>query len=236
MRTLRTLFTLVAIYLPNASPMLAASDNLGNNPVWTQIRSNLDQIAKAGGAAEQMAKSREILNEFRSIDLKTASGDVYCSLVGRLCAALFTLGEKGDLSDIKSVVPYVAISIPSQTESYDVPLLTNVSSKPLTSPRAVTEQRRFPACYALSEVLKRNSGMKSEDILNSAGNDTISPESELRILGALVDAKADGSAEYASRLESRFAENPKVLELIKQLQNGGREYWDARLVPDADQK
>lgn len=221
---MKSVFASLIVILNTVITTAVAQDNTGLRDVWLKVYAAMGDIAKSGNNEQQTAKAREIVDGLSMAKISAAPANQLAETVGRLSAALFILGEKGNTSDIDRLLRFAEIRLPNPRYVYAGGIWIVGG---LISSDGDDEQQRVPSCYSLCTILKRNPNFTTNAILNSTIH--YPPVCTLRILGALIRARYTGANDYAARIRVRFGSD-KVNQSVEDLELGVKWYWSVDLL------
>ena len=198
-----------------------AWDNPPLSHVWKAIYAQEQEIEKVGNTTNQLSAQRQRIAAVSMKSLSATPTNQLDEAVGKLSAAMYFIGENGNMSDIPQLLQFAEIQLPpAWAGAGDVPVVIG-----LPVPNSDSEKRRVPACYALAKILYRNQDRITNLVADSATNKTLSATATLRILGVLIDADSIMASGYAEQIRSRF-KSKQVNEAIADLETRKMRYWN----------
>jgi hypothetical protein len=209
-----------------AVPVLtrAGVDTGSLHPIWPIIESESETFRKSGNSAEQLLQARTIVDGSSWAALGATPTNRVLESVGRLSAAILILGDVGGPADEERLVRFADLRIQSPALKYGAPILPDVPHLSLGSITGLSERQQFPACYALSEILRRAPASATDFLLSTAGDNNVSLEIRLRVFAVLIDAKSPIANDYKQRL-TRQSSLPQLSKTIKEIEAGDKRYW-----------
>src|SRR5580765_8358650 len=97
----------------------AQSNTLDLRRIWPEIRKETTLLNRETGQNDEVAKARTIIAETPSKTIMAIPTNQQIASIGRLCAAILVLGEKGDISDLQKLASYTWLRIPNPSVIYD---------------------------------------------------------------------------------------------------------------------
>jgi hypothetical protein len=206
------------------------AEDQGLKQVWPEIRKQVAVLKASGGGQDAVEKARNILKDNSIGSLASVPADQKLELAGKVCAAMLIVGERGDHTDMGMVLPYIPLEIPNPALFYDK------HGMGLGGFNRVAEtnlQQRFPACFALGGILKRNPQAPPDALIKFVDDEKTALKDCVRVLGVLSYAKSPASDKVAERISIRFGSRPGIQSDLERVKQGAKAYWDEELLSDS---
>jgi hypothetical protein len=223
---MKTFYIFLFLFMWVSRLSLAADTNKpALSSLWPIIRRDMDAFTNNSSSnSQQLDKIRRVIDEFSIEQLNVVPSNQMIHSLGRLTAALFLLGERGNTSDEARLLKFVELRIPTSAVEYGcVPHLPEVPIVRITSSSGEVARQKFPACYSLAKISRRNPS-DNNGLLTLATNENVSMESALRILAVMIDSQNQGAVAYSDYLQKKYALE-KDPSKINDILVGKKTYW-----------